>query len=483
MKNIHISVVIHFIGLCLCIESIFMLLGVSISFIYHDGAAISLLESFAITFLFGIILYFGTNSNKNEKPHIKESFLIVTFSWIFISLFGTLPYLLSHSISNFADALFETVSGFTTTGSSILNDIESLPKSILFWRSETHWIGGMGIIALVVAVLPSLEISGNHLFSAEGAFFQIEKIHPRLVDVVKRLWIIYILLTLSEILILIAAKMDWFDAVCHSFGTIATGGFSTKNSSLAEYSPAIQYIVATFMFLAGTNFILLYLALKGNFRKVIQNEEWKTYLFIILGITLIATYYNYPLYKTIESSFRHTLFQVISILSATGFSTADYEQWVYVAKYLLFFTMFIGACVGSTGGGIKIARYLILLKSIRVQLKKAIHPNAIIPMHYNGKLFDEKMLASITSFIIIYFLTFIIGSFFMMIIGLDPQSAFSSTITTLGGIGPGFGSVGPLDNFSSIPVLGKYYLSFNMILGRLEIISVLSLFRRSFYKI
>lgn len=483
MKSIHISIVIHIIGFCLIIESLFILADVPISILFHDGAVISLLESAAITMLFGLILYFSTKSVLPEKPSVKESFLIVTLSWLFISLFGTLPYLLSNSIPNFSNAFFETVSGFTTTGSSILNDIEALPKSILFWRSETHWIGGMGIIALVVAVLPSLKVSGNHLFSAEGSFFSMEKIHPRLVDVVKRLWAIYIILTLAETLMLILANMNWFDAICHSFATIATGGFSTKNTSIADYSATIQYIITLFMFLSGMNFILHYMIIHGNVKKVFQNEEWRAYVSIIVVVTILLTYYNTPIYKNIETSFRNSLFQVVSIITATGFTSVDYGQWAHISKFLLFGVMFIGACVGSTGGGIKIARYVILFKSLKIQFRKALHPNAVTPIHYNHKPVNLQLLTSISSFVIIYFLTFVFGTFFMLAIGLDIQSASSGVITTLGGIGPGFGVVGPVSNFSSIPEIGKYYLSFNMILGRLEIISVLALFRRSFYRV
>ena len=483
MKSIHISIVLHIIGVCLIFESFFILLDIPISIIFQDGNITPLLESSIITLIFGLIFFMSTKGKLPEKPSIKESFLIVTLSWFFISLFGTLPYLLSNSITSFTDALFETVSGFTTTGSSILNDIEALPKSILFWRSETHWIGGMGIIALVIAILPSLKVSGSHLFSAEGSFFNTEKIHPRLSDVVKRLWAIYILLTLAETILLILAKMNWFDAICHSFATIATGGFSTKNTSIAEYSATIQYIITLFMFLSGMNFILHYLIVHGKLKKVIQNEEWKAYVLIVGIITITLTYYNYPIYKTGEASFRNSLFQIVSIITATGFTSVDYGQWVQIAKYLLFFSMFIGACVGSTGGGIKIARYVIVLKTLKRQFKKAIHPNAVTTIRYNDKPVKEEEITNISSFVMIYFLTFIIGSFFMMATGLDAQSASSSVITTLGGIGPGFGKVGPVSNFSEISEIGKYYLSFNMILGRLEIISVLSLFRRSFYKV
>lgn len=483
MKSIHISIVLHIIGICLILESGFMLLGIPISIIFHDGTLTPLFISSFITFFSGLLFYVITKSKIQMKPSIRESFLVVTFSWVAISVFGTLPYLLSHSIPSFTNAIFESISGFTTTGSSILNDIESLPKSILFWRSETHWIGGMGIIALVIVVLPSLKVSGNHLFSAEGSFFTVEKIQPRLIDMAKQLWMIYILLTAAETIFLILAKMDWFDAICHSFATIATGGFSTKNTSIANYSPTIQYIITLFMFLSGMNFALHYSIMHGDFKKVIKNEEWKAYVGIILIVTILLSIYNFSFYKNAEISFRQSIFQVVSIITATGFTSADYEQWTQFSITLMFFIMFIGASVGSTGGGIKIARHLVLIKSLKLQFKKTLHPNAVTVVRYNDKIITDKIIQSISSFAIIYILTFIVGTFFMMTTGLDPKSASSSVITTLGGIGPGLGMVGPVKNFAELSEIGKYYLSFNMILGRLEIISALSLFTRSFYKL
>lgn len=483
MKSIHISIVIHIIGVCLILESLFLFLDLPISIIFSDGTFIPILESAGITLLFGLLLFFFTKEKSYTKPGIKESFLIVTFSWLFISLFGTLPYLFSHSITTFIDALFETVSGFTTTGSSIINDIEALPKGILFWRSETHWIGGMGIIALVVLILPSLKVSGNQLFSAEGAFFNSDKAFPRLIDIAKRLWLIYILLTLAEVFFLMLAKMNWFDAICHSFATIATGGFSTKNASIANYSPSIQYIISLFMFLSGMNFILYISLVNGKLKKLIQNEEWRAYSIIILAVTIILSLNNLGTYSTFENSFRKSLFQVISIITATGFVTENYELWPQISVFITFLIMFLGACVGSTGGGIKIARHLILFKSLRIPFVKIIHPNAVVPVRYNGKVVSEKVRSNISSFIVIYFLTFLVGSFIMMFTGLDIKSASSSVITTLGGIGPGLGVVGPINNFSELTQFGKVYLSFNMILGRLEIISVLSIFTRTFYKV
>jgi len=483
MKNIHIPLVLNIIGICLIIESLFIAIDIPISIIYHDGTLIPLLESACIPLIFGLGIFYLTKSKLIKKPSIKESFLIVTFSWLFISLFGTLPYILSSSIPNFIDAFFETVSGFTTTGSSVINDIEALPKGILFWRAETHWIGGMGIIALVVVVLPSLKVSGHHLFSAEGSFFSNEKTHPRLINVAKRLWKTYILLTLLETIALMLAKMDWFDAICHSFATIATGGFSTKNASIADYSATIQYIITLFMFLSGMNFVLHISILNGKFKNIFKNEEWRMYTIIVIGVTILLTINNLGFYNNLENSFRKSIFQVVSIITATGFITENYELWPHFSILVTFLIMFIGACVGSTGGGIKIARYIILIKSLKIQFQKITHPNAITPIRYNKKIISEKGLNNISSFVIIYFLTFIFGSFIMMTTGLDVKSASSSVITTLGGIGPGLGIVGPVNNFADISVFGKAYLSFNMILGRLEIISVLSLFTKSFYKI
>lgn len=464
------------------LESIFLFFNIPISLLFNDGVHSSLIVSFIITLSFGLVLFYSTKKT-HKKPSIKESFLIVTLSWIFISIFGSLPFIVSGSISNIIDALFETVSGFTTTGSSILNDIEALPKSILFWRSETHWIGGMGIIALVVLILPSLKVSGNILFASEGAFFSSEKTFPRLIDIAKRLWLIYVVLTFSETLLLILAKMNWFDAMCHSFATIATGGFSTQNASIANYSPTIQYIISLFMLLSGMNFILYYYLANRRFRKIRKNEEWKVYLMIIVLVSVFLTINNKSIYSNIEESFRYAFFQVVSIITATGFISENYEIWPQTSILITFLIMFLGACVGSTGGGIKIARHIILFKSLKKPFSKILHPNAITPIRYCGNIISDKTLNKVNSFVVIYILTFIAGTFIMVLTGLDIKSASSSVITTLGGIGPGLGIVGPINNFSEISEFGKIYLSFNMIIGRLEIISVLSIFTRFFYKV
>lgn len=483
MKSLNIPSVLNIIGMTLMLESLFIWICIAVSFYFNDGMMLPLFQSFLIVGLSGSLLYALTHKCRKHELSVKDSFLVVTFSWLCIGLLGAIPYWITHSIPRFVDALFESISGFSTTGSSILNDIEAMPQSLLFWRALTHWMGGMGIIVLVIAILPKLEIAGSNLFVAEGSFMGIDKIKPRLIDVAKRLWVIYVILTLVETILLRLAGMGWFDSLCHSFATIATGGFSTKNTSLIEQSALIQYIVIFFMVVSGINFSLHYLAFHGKMGKVVKNEELQGYLGIILGVSVLIAWHNHSNYATLESSFRHALFQVSSIITATGFASADYEKWTTFSMTLIFATMFIGASSGSTGGGIKVVRYIIMIRGLKQRFTRLIKPNGVRLVKYNQQVIDQSMLLNVTSFVFIYFATWLVGSFIMLLIGVDFQTATSSVITTLGGIGPGFGSIGPVENFASIPDLGKLYLSFNMILGRLEIMSVLALFSPSFYKV
>jgi len=483
MRYFRHHLVLHVLGITLLGESIFMLTAVLVALIYKDYALKGFLWSVLVTGLFGLILYFSSAKKEIEELNMRESFLIVTLSWVAISLFGTLPYIFSRAIPGFINPFFETVSGFTTTGSSILSDIEALPHSILYWRSMTHWIGGMGIIFLVIAILPFFKVGGTNLFSAEGSLLGVDKIKPRLIDVAKRLLGIYVLLTFTETVLLKLAGMSVFDALCHSFGTIATGGFSTRNTSLINYSALIQYIVILFMALSGMNFTLHYLALHGRFKRVFRNEEWRAYVLILLITSLILmlvnrTYYHHDL----EASWRHSLFQVVSIITATGFASADYEQWPQFAIFILFVIMFIGASVGSTGGGIKIGRYVIIFKTFKTRTMRMLSPNAVRIVKYNGEIIEGPVIQSVFALFFSYFIVFFIGTLVMMLTGLDVASASSSVITTLGGIGPGLGVVGPVDNFLSINDFGKLYLCFNMILGRLEIFTVLAMFSSYVYK-
>lgn len=435
-----------------------------------------------ISFILGVLFYLATRKQReNVSIGLKEAYLTVTLSWLIISLLGCLPYLLSGSIPYFVNAFFESVSGFTTTGSSILINIESLPKSILFWRSLTHWIGGIGIIVLVIVVMPTLHIGGYHLFTMESSLQ--EKIQPKIKAVGNRLLLIYLFLTVSEIIFLLAGKMNLFESVCHSFGTVATGGFSPRNASISEYSPYIQYVIMVFMLLAGTNFVVHYYFLKRNFRKVRNNDELKLYLSVVLIIGLITTASLFlKTHKSIEESFREAFFQVISIISCTGFATADYLQWPGFGWILIFICMFLGGSTGSTAGGIKMVRHLILLKNIKRMFRNLLHPDAVMPIKLNNNPVEENINVSVISFIMIYILIFISGSFLMIIIGTDPKTAGGAVATCMAGIGPGIGTVGPAGNFAHLPDAGKLILSFLMLLGRLEIYTIMVLFTRNFWR-
>lgn len=482
MNKVNLRNVIHIISISLVFESLFIFSCIPVCWYYHEATTNSLIRSFLLTFISGILGFLLTRRNVAEYS-VKDTFFSVVLTWITISLFGSLPYLLSGSIHSFVDAFFETVSGFTTTGASILTDIEIIPKSILLWRAETHWIGGMGIIVLVIAFLPYFKVGGQHLMMAEGSFFNSEKIKSRTIDVAKRMWLIYLILTILQIVLMTLAGMDFFDSVCHSFATIATGGFGTKNSSMINYSPLIQYIVITFMTLSGMNFALHYLFVHGRFKKVFSNEEMKAYLLIILVSSLVITFINKSTFGiTWEKSFRDALFQVSSLITATGFVSSDYELWPHSSQWVLFLIMLVGACVGSTGGGIKVARYVIAFKKLKSYILKTLNPNSVYIPKYNGQSYSPEVSTGIVSYIFIYYSTIVIGSFILILCGLDKVSACGAVTTTLGGIGPGFNQVGAIDNFSHISSFGKLYLSFNMILGRLEIMSFLIILVPSFYR-
>ncbi len=482
MNNlINLKIVMKVISRNLFIIASGMLLTAGIAFLYKENVT-PFLSSLAIVLLFGILFHiFSLNQEQKDVTNLKnEAYLIVSSTWVLISLFGCFPYFLSGAIPSFVDAFFESVSGFTTTGSSILNDIESLPKSILFWRSLTHWIGGIGIVVLVIIVMPALRIGGYHLFSLESSLQ--EKIRPRIHSVGKRLLAIYLLLTFLETIFLMLGGMNLFDSICHSFGTVATGGFSTQNDSIASYSPYIQYVIMVFMLLAGTNFVIHYYLLTRQFSKIKKDEELKFYLFVIIFLGLILTF---SLYKTtgrnFEASFRDSFFQLISIITCTGFATSDYLLWPTFTYLIIFFSMFLGGCTGSTAGGIKMTRHLILFKNISKHINQLISPNAIITIKFNGKVFTDEMTKSILSFVAIYSFIFLICGILLMFLRIDAKTAFSSVATCMAGIGPGIGKVGPMSNFSHFSDTVKIILSIVMIIGRLEIYTFLLIFTPSFW--
>lgn len=431
----------------------------------------------------GFVIWLSTRKNKNKELKKKDGYLIVTFGWLSMSFFGTLPFLLSGAIPNFTEAFFETISGFTTTGASVLSDIESLPKGILFWRSLTQWIGGMGIIVLAVAILPFLGIGGMQLFVAEAPGISPDKVKPRIRQVAKRLWFIYLSLTVIECTLLTLGGMTFYDALNHSLTTMATGGFSTKNTSIAYYeSPFIHYVIIVFMFLAGTNFTITYFSIKGRFRKAWKNEEFRNYVLLVVILSVSIAFFVFSsTWEGFEKSFRDSLFQVVSIITTTGYVTADYTEWAPFLKVIFFLLMFVGASAGSTAGGIKIVRHTLLFKNSFLEMKRQLHPSAVIPVRLNGSAVSRDITYNVLAFVMIYLFIFAIGVFLLSFTGVDFDTALGAVATSLGNIGPGLGEVGPVDNFHFISPLGKWLLSALMLLGRLELFTVLMLFTPNFW--
>lgn len=497
MKHLNIKIIISFLGLTSMLNGLFMLLAVPFSIYHNEPEQWGIFQAGITTIVIGFLLWFF---NRKAKKNLgkKEGYLIVTLGWLMLTLTGTLPYVFTNSIPDYTNAFFETLSGYSTTGSSILTDIESMPKGILFWRSATQWIGGMGIIVLTVAILPLLGIGGMQLFMAEAPGPSADKMHPRITETAKRLWLIYFSLTLTEFFLLKIAGMTWFDAINHAMTTMSTGGFSTKNVSIAHWNgiPIIQYIITLFMFIAGTNFVLTYFALKGKVRKVFKSEEFKYYFFGIVGLTflitiLIVNFQDSSLVTSInhpkpwgetESAFRHAAFQVTSVLTTTGFITADFTMWNSFATILFFSLFFIGGSAGSTSGGIKIVRHIVMIKSSFFEFKKLLHPNAIIPVRYDGSGVSKSIIYNIYAFFILYMLIFIASSVLLTFFGLDFESALGTAASSLGNIGPSIGSVSPVDNFSNLSTSAKWFCSFLMLIGRLELFTVLILFTPFFWK-
>ncbi|MEC3907123.1 potassium transporter TrkG [Tamlana sp. 2201CG12-4] len=490
------KIIFHFLGLLMLFNGGFMLLSALVSFIYKDGVTFQISLAGIITLLIGTLTMFLTRKHRKEMNK-REGYIVVAFGWVIMSLSGTLPYILTESISSFTDAFFETMSGYTTTGASILNDIEVVPKGVLFWRSLTHWIGGMGIIVLAVAILPLLGIGGMQLFAAEAPGPSADKLHPRITDTAKRLWLIYFGYTAAETLLLNVAGMSFFDAINHALCTLSTGGFSTKNASLAYWNgqPIIQYIVIFFMFLAGANFVLSYFAFKGKIQKVIHDEEFKLYFKFVAIFTIIAAFIIYfkadvsmssiehpMVWGEAESAFRHALFQVLAIVTTTGFVSADYTLWAPFLVVFFFGLMFLGGSAGSTSGGVKVVRHLIMIKNGFLEFKRALHPSAILPVRYNKRAISGDIVFNILGFFILYMLSFIIGSLVFSMFGIDYKSSIGLAASTLGNVGPALGDFGPVNNYAPLPALGKWWASFLMLIGRLELFTVLILFTPFFWR-
>ncbi len=477
-------VVFNIIGFLLILNGLFILTGIGFSIYYHSDDTLALLISGVVTSLFGFTLWLLTRKSEITELGKREGYLIVTLGWFAMTIFGALPFLIYGAIPNYTDAFFETMSGFTTTGATILTDIEILPPGLLFWRSLTQWLGGMGIIVLSLAILPLLGIGGMQLFTAEVPGVTKDKIHPRVKETAKRLWGIYVILTGAETLLLMLGGLNFYDAINHSFTTMATGGFSTKNASIAYYtSPYVQYVFILFMFFAGMNFTLHYLGFHGKFSFFKDNTEFKYYAGFTIFASLFIMIIHIPHVDFHwEEGIRQSLFHVVSLTTTTGYVTSDFENWAPFSRMIFFALLFIGGCAGSTGGGIKFVRHIILFKNSWAELKRLIHPRAVIPVKFNNKAVSSEVISNVQAFFIFYILIFVLGSMLLALLGVDFVTAAGATATCIGNIGPGIGTVGPVSNFAHLPDIVKWILSLFMVIGRLELFTVIIIFSSAFWK-
>lgn len=480
------KICLHIIGaLTLCV-GLCMLLPLGFSVYYKDAGVMPFSWSIIITVVCGAGLFFGfQNSNSGTGLSHREGMAIVALGWVAAGLFGSLPFYLGGVFETPVDCVFESFSGFTTTGASVMTNIEGTAKGILFWRSLTHWLGGMGIIVLSLAILPFLGVGGMQLYKAEVPGPVPDKLKPRIKDTALALWKVYVLFSAIEAVLLMFGGMDLFDSLCHTFGTLATGGFSTKNASVAHFQSAyIDYVITAFMLIAGINFSLHYQMLKGRPLALWKDPEFRFFAKITLAIMAVITVavYSSNTYDSVADAFRYTSFQVASIMSTTGYATADYEIWPAVTQALLLFCMFLGGCAGSTSGGMKHMRIMLLMKQSYQELFRMIHPRSVSRVKLGKKVVQPEVLNGILGFAVLWLGLFVICAFVVAATGVDVVSSFAASLACIGNIGPGIGSVGPTDNYAHIPELGKWALVFCMLLGRLEIYTVIVLCVPEFWR-
>ena len=470
------------LGLLMVATSAAMVIPLLVSLIYGDGEW----EVFGSSMVGGLILGGGLAIllRGSRELGLKDGFLIVTFGWVVVAFIGCLPFWISGSIPDFTDAYFESMSGFTTTGASILTDIEAQAKSLLMWRSLIQWLGGMGIVVLSLAILPILGVGGMQLFKAEAPGPTPDRITPRIKETAKLLWGVYLIISGAEVIALLLCGLNLYDAVCHTFTTMATGGFSTQNSSIAGLNnSAVEWVLIVFMIVAGVNFTLHFAALHGRARRYWRDNEFRVYvtvIFIASAIVLVSNFRHADMAPL--QNLRSSVFQVVSIITTTGFVTEDYERWSSLSQFILLSLMFVGACAGSTGGGMKNVRLLLLIRHAYDELRKLLHPRAVYAIRYNEIAVSPDILTNILGFFLLLILVTVTATFAMTLVGLDLLSAFGSVAATLNNIGPGIGSVGPADNFAHVPGMGKWVLIFCMLLGRLELYTVLVLFTPDFWR-
>ena len=486
-RTFNTRMVFRTMGALLLIEAVFMTLALGVSLWYGEADSDVFLFSTIVTLLAGVIgLLIGRRAESRMGE--REGYLIVAMVWVVFSAFGLLPYYLSGQVPSFTDAWFESMSGFTTTGATIIPDLEVITHGLLFWRSLTQWIGGMGIIVLSIAILPIFGLNGMQLYAAEVSGLTYEKVSPRIADTAKMMWSIYVLLTITEVAALWLCGMDVFDAVCHSFSTIATGGFSTHNNSLEFYdSAAIHYTVTFFMFISGINFVLLIYLLRGKVRNFFQDEELRWYSVAVLVFAVMLTvglYIARPSWTGVqmERAFRDSIFTVISSMTSTGYTISDYMYWPVVAWVVIFFLMLTGACAGSTAGGIKWVRLAIILKNGVAEFQRRIHPNAIIPVKLNEKNVPQQTINNIMAFLIFYIFIIVVTVIIFCATGVNFDESIGAAVSAIGNVGISIGQFGPAGTYAEFPMVAKWVMSFVMLIGRLEIFTVLLLFTRALWR-
>lgn len=474
------SIIIYILGCVLKFESAFLLLPAFVGAFYYETEIFSYILTSAGCFLIGHLL--SRKKPASTNLFIKEGFVTVATSWLVLSIFGAIPFVLTGDIPNYVDALFETISGFTTTGSSILSDVEALSRTSLFWRSFTHWVGGMGVLVFIMAILPLMGGSTMNLMKAESTGPSISKLVPHVKDTAKILYSLYIGLTITEILVLVWFQLPLFDALTITFGTVGTGGFGILTSSLGSYSPLIQYTVTFFLILSGINYTAYFYILSFRFKEAFHIEEVRWYLFIIALSTGIITFNIRGMYPTWEESFRHASHQVATIITTAGFSTTNFDLWPELSKCILVILMFIGACSGSTAGGMKISRVVMLIKTIKKELSLIIHPREVRKIRMDGHVVEHQTLRNTNVFFVVYFALTLTSTLLLSIDNYDFTTNFTATVATINNIGPGLAMVGPTQNFSIYSTFSKFILMFNMLAGRLELFPLVIMMLPSTWK-
>lgn len=478
----NVSIIRRILGYVLILEAVMLILPCIVALIYGESEVKAFIITAALCLAVGAAI--GLKKPRDNVFYLKEGCVATGMSWIVLSLFGCLPFVISGAIPNFTNALFETVSGFTTTGASILSDVESLPRSILFWRSFTHWIGGMGILVFLLAIVPMSGGTGSNinLMKAESPGPSVGKIRPKMRTTASYLYVMYMAITVLEIIFLVAGKMPFFDAVTTAFGTAGTGGFGIKNTSIGGYSPYVQWVVTAFMIAFGVNFNVYFLLIFGQFKRALSVDEIRWYFILIISSTCILFGATYNSFYGASDALRHSAFQVASIITTTGFSTADFDMWHGAAKTVLVILMFVGACAGSTGGGIKVSRFIVVGKSVLREIRSYVHPKSVENIKMDGKTLDKNTVKATNIYLITFMFVFVLSAFLVSLEGHDLTTNFTAVAATINNIGPGLELVGPTQNFGFFGTFSKYVFMFDMLAGRLELFPMLLIFNPLLWK-